>query len=255
MTVETAAAAPVADPPATTSAWWVRHYTFFGTGFGLLFIWLSMTPSLLPRGPLFQGLVSGAAGAIGYLLGVFGVWLVRYMRSKETSPPAPLWAWKTLIVVGILGQIAAIVWFHMWQDDVRDLFGVPPAVLPEVRPSSGPFGTAGAEFFGAAIPPAELDLEHIDETAARLPVRVVFEGTRPRLGAAGKGAKAGLARLLVAMTDAEADGSWTRLKVCLADECQWAFFDTSRNRAGRWCSMAECGNKVKMRRAYARRRP
>ena len=125
MTVETAAAAPAADPPAVKSAWWVRHYTFFGTAFGLLFIWLSMTPSLLPRGPLFQGLVSGAAGSIGYLLGVFGVWLVRFMRSKETSPPAPGRAWLALIVVGILGQIAAIVWFHMWQDDVRDLFGVP----------------------------------------------------------------------------------------------------------------------------------
>ncbi len=50
-----------------------------------MFLWLSMTPSLLPRGPLFQGLVSGAAGAIGYGLGVFGVWLVRYMLSKDTS--------------------------------------------------------------------------------------------------------------------------------------------------------------------------
>ncbi|GAS97419.1 transmembrane protein [Mycolicibacterium canariasense] len=111
--------------PAPKRAWWIRHYTFFGTAVGLLFIWLSMTPSLLPRGPLFQGLVSGAAGAIGYLLGVFAVWLVRFMRSKDTSPPAPKWAWTVLIVVGIAGQIAAIVWFHVWQDDVRDLFGVP----------------------------------------------------------------------------------------------------------------------------------
>ncbi len=39
-----------------------------------------------------------------------------------------------------------------WSAELCDLFGVPPAVLPEVRPSSGPFGTAGAEFFGAAIP-------------------------------------------------------------------------------------------------------
>lgn len=111
--------------PAPKRAWWIRHYTFFGTAVGLLFIWLSMTPSLLPRGPLFQGLVSGAAGALGYLFGVVGVWLVRFMRSKDTSPPAPKWAWKALVVVGIAGQIAAIVWFHMWQDDVRDLFGVP----------------------------------------------------------------------------------------------------------------------------------
>ena len=45
---------------------------------------------------------------------------------------------------------------------------------------------------------------------------------------------------------------WTRLKVCARDSCRWAFFDTSRNRSGRWCSMAGCGNIVKMRRAHAR---
>ncbi|MET0454086.1 MAG: alpha/beta-hydrolase family protein [Mycobacterium sp.] len=105
--------------------WWLRRYTYFGTAVGLVFIWLSMTPSLLPRGPLFQGLVSGAGGAIGYGLGVFGVWLVRYLRSKDSSPAAPRWAWIALIVVGIVGQTLAIIWFHVWQDDVRDYMGVP----------------------------------------------------------------------------------------------------------------------------------
>lgn len=114
-----------AAPPPGKPDWWVRRYTFFGTALGLVFIWLSMTPSLLPRGPLFQGLVSGAAGAIGYGLGVFSVWLVRYMRSKETSPSAPRWAWIALVVVGIIGQTLSIIWFHVWQDDVRDYMGVP----------------------------------------------------------------------------------------------------------------------------------
>ncbi len=52
---------------------------------GLIFVWLSLTPSLLPRGPLFQGVVSGCSGAIGYGLGVFTVWLVRYMRSAPAT--------------------------------------------------------------------------------------------------------------------------------------------------------------------------
>ncbi len=90
-----------------------------------MFLWLSMTPSLLPRGPLFQGLVSGAAGAIGYGIGVFAVWLVRYMRSKDASPHAPGWAWLAVVVVGIIGQILMIIYFHVWQDEVRDLNGVP----------------------------------------------------------------------------------------------------------------------------------
>ena len=116
---------PVVSEPTPKPDWWVRHYTFFGTAFGLVFIWLSLTPSLLPRGPLFQGLVSGAAGGIGYGIGVFGVWLVRYMRSANTSPAAPRWAWIALVVAGVIGQTFAVIGFHVWQDDVRDYMGVP----------------------------------------------------------------------------------------------------------------------------------
>lgn len=107
-----------------TKPFWVRHYTFTGTTVGLIFIWFSMTPSLLPRGALFQGLVSGISGAIGYGLGVFSVWLVRYMRSKESSPPPPRWAWKVLMPIGAVGMVLMAIWFHVWQDDVRDLMGV-----------------------------------------------------------------------------------------------------------------------------------
>lgn len=130
---ETPPPAPVAAPPAgraaptlpwTEKPWWVRHYTFTGTAVGLIFIWFSMTPSLLPRGALFQGLVSGISGAIGYGLGVFAVWLVRYMRGKSSSPPPPGWAWKVLVPVGVVGQVLMAIWFHVWQDDVRDLMGV-----------------------------------------------------------------------------------------------------------------------------------
>ncbi len=118
-------AAPQQEPPHKTSTWWQRHYTFTGSVFALVFLWLSLTPSLLPRGPIFQGLVSGAAGAIGYAIGVFVVWLVRYMRSKDASPHAPTWAWLAVVVVGIIGQVLMIIYFHVWQDEVRDLNGVP----------------------------------------------------------------------------------------------------------------------------------
>ncbi|MBV9721945.1 MAG: alpha/beta-hydrolase family protein [Mycobacterium sp.] len=115
---ETAVEPPHREP------WWVRHYTFTGTAVGLVFLWFSMTPSLLPRGPLFQGLVSGLSGGIGYGIGVFTVWLLRYMRSKDSSPPAPRRAWLILIAAGVLGMLAMVIWFHVWQDRVRDLMGV-----------------------------------------------------------------------------------------------------------------------------------
>lgn len=118
----TAAPAPEQRPAATP--WWARHYTFTGTAGGLIFVWFSMTPSLLPRSALFQGLVSGISGAIGYGVGVFAVWLVRYMRDRDSSPPAPRWAWKVLIAIGAVGMVIMAIRFHVWQDDVRDLMGV-----------------------------------------------------------------------------------------------------------------------------------
>ncbi|GJF09388.1 membrane protein [Mycolicibacterium cyprinidarum] len=122
---EDAAALDETPQSPTRNVWWIRRYTFTGTAVGLVFLYFSLTPSLLPRGPLFQGLVSGGAGAIGYGLGVFAVWLVRYMRSKDSSPPAPRWAWPVLVVLGAVGMILMVISFHGWQDHVRDLMDVP----------------------------------------------------------------------------------------------------------------------------------
>ena len=117
-------ASPTSEPQPARRPWWVRRYTFTGTAVGLIFLWFSMTPSLLPRTALFQGLVSGVSGAIGYGLGVFSVWLVRYMRSKDSSPPPPRIAWMVLIPIGAVGMVVMAIRFHVWQDDVRDLMGV-----------------------------------------------------------------------------------------------------------------------------------
>jgi predicted RNA-binding Zn ribbon-like protein len=61
-----------------------------------------------------------------------------------------------------------------------------------------------------------------------------------------------LAQLLVPVAHASSDGTWTRVKACRADDCQWAFYDRSRNRSGVWCEMAVCGNRTKVR-AYRER--
>jgi predicted RNA-binding Zn ribbon-like protein len=42
-------------------------------------------------------------------------------------------------------------------------------------------------------------------------------------------------------------GTWDRLKVCPDDDCAWVFYDESRNRSRRWCSMNACGNRHKVR--------
>lgn len=62
-----------------------------------------------------------------------------------------------------------------------------------------------------------------------------------------------LARLLVPAAYAALDGTWQRVKACDADDCLEAFYDRSRNRSGRWCDMAVCGNRTKVR-AYRSKR-
>ena len=65
----------------------------------------------------------------------------------------------------------------------------------------------------------------------------------------------GILGLLLVIRDAQADGSWDRLKLCSNPDCQWAFYDRSHSRQGAWCDMASCGNRVKNRNLRARRRP
>lgn len=46
----------------------------------------------------------------------------------------------------------------------------------------------------------------------------------------------------------------TRLRLCAGSRCGWLFLDESRGKPRRWCSMSDCGNRSKARRAYARRK-
>lgn len=62
------------------------------------------------------------------------------------------------------------------------------------------------------------------------------------------------ARIAVGIATAEADGTWQRLKACEAHDCLWVFYDRSPAGRGRWCSMAVCGSRAKMRTYRAKRR-
>ena len=86
-----------------------------------------------------------------------------------------------------------------------------------------------------------------------LVVRFDASGDRTLAAADPTPVAAAVAALLSAVDRTRADGVWERLKVCARDECRWAYYDASRNRSGRWCSMTNCGNRVKMKRAYATR--
>jgi predicted RNA-binding Zn ribbon-like protein len=78
------------------------------------------------------------------------------------------------------------------------------------------------------------------------------------LDPAGDGPDAACALALGIVFAARADGSFARLKACPHAHCGWAFYDSSRNRSGQWCSMRICGNRTKgeaFRRRKSARRP
>ena len=90
-------------------------------------------------------------------------------------------------------------------------------------------------------------------TAARAGLSPVFDlDGNARLEPAASGVDGALGRVLALVAEAMADGTWTRLKACRADDCRWAFYDHARNRSRHWCSMAVCGNRTKAR-TYRRR--
>jgi predicted RNA-binding Zn ribbon-like protein len=104
----------------------------------------------------------------------------------------------------------------------------------------------------------ELDqdkVERLDRAARRAGLRAHFApGSDPRLVPGAAGVDGALARLLAIVTAAVSDGTWERMKACPAERCEWAFYDKSKNRSGRWCNMAVCGNQQKARAFRERRR-
>ena len=109
---------------------WLRclwaSFSYIGLVFGTLFFSASLSPSLLPRNYLVQGLLSGLALAVGYGLGISMVWLWHYM---EFPPPAAKVqrVVKRLTTVGVAIVVALSLWrATVWQDSIRELMEMPP---------------------------------------------------------------------------------------------------------------------------------
>ena len=101
------------------------HYGFVGLAGATVLFCLSLTPSLLPRGNVLQGLISGILAAIGYGLGVVAVWLARQFSARPLpGPTRTAWRW----LAGIAG-VAVVVFLFLgsgWQRDIHQLLEMPP---------------------------------------------------------------------------------------------------------------------------------
>ena len=95
-------------------------------------------------------------------------------------------------------------------------------------------------------------LERFEEVAARGRFSLRFESSVPiGFGPASRNFEDALAGIAGIVTFAKLEGVWPKLKICAEGDCGRAFFDTSPNHTGRWCS-TRCGEKY--RAAIARRR-
>lgn len=99
-------------------------------------------------------------------------------------------------------------------------------------------------------------IRRLNAALGELPVRFAFDEADAfaLVPATPDPVRAALGGLLDAIRRSTEDGSWSRLKVCARDTCRWAYYDHSRNRSSRWCTMAGCGNAMKMRRAHSARK-
>jgi len=100
------------------------HLCFGGLVVALLFFWISLTPSLLPRLWVFQGAVSGLAVVVGYGIGSAISALVRSLLGSEPSSEHKRIGWIILAVVAIAGSVAMLWQSHHWQNELRRLVGI-----------------------------------------------------------------------------------------------------------------------------------
>jgi len=94
---------------------------------GLVFLALSLTPSLLPRSQTSQGAISGLSFALGYAVGVL-LWsgvkaLVRWRHESLTR-----WGWPLLGIVLVTGAIILAPFVVAWQNGIRTTVGL--ATIP-----------------------------------------------------------------------------------------------------------------------------
>lgn len=110
---------------------------------GLLFFAASLTPSLIPRPWLLQGVLAGLVTGIGYAIGQFLNTVWRGLDLPTLSAPAV----RKMCVILAIPIIAILVWTLLhaaaWQNSIRVRFGMEPL---EAFSTMGIVGVATAVF-------------------------------------------------------------------------------------------------------------
>lgn len=94
--------------------------------------------------------------------------------------------------------------------------------------------------------------EHLAEPPRQPGMR--RQGTRYVFDLDGRDVRQPLWPVLWSLTAVLTSEDAARIGCCQAKGCGWYFIDESANRSRTWCSSEVCGNRERVRRAYARRR-
>ena len=110
-------------------AWSLVRLDFLGIAFGALFFCLSLTPSLLPRDWLFQGLIGGINAAIGYGIGVFAQKMLHrfVLRRRRWWPPSKrvlYWGKAATITLSTAASLLMLIPAAAWQRRVSAVMGM-----------------------------------------------------------------------------------------------------------------------------------
>ena len=104
------------------------RYTLPGAWVAVVFVCLSFTPSLVPRPGLFQGVVAGIAGAIGYGMGVLGARVWREFADRPARRPRTR-SWRVFLIAAPVLLLVSFLLGQRWQGQIRDLVGAEQEAL------------------------------------------------------------------------------------------------------------------------------
>lgn len=104
----------------------LRNLSWVGLLLAGVFLAASMTPSLLPRPYLVQGILSGFAIAAGYSIGVLGLWGWRFLQFRDIPKT---WHMRLRLLFGLpVALLILLVTGRMvfWQNSIRQLMQMEP---------------------------------------------------------------------------------------------------------------------------------
>lgn len=103
-----------------------KSFSFLGLSLGLFLFASSLTPSLLPRIPLLQGVLGGLVFMAGYGLAVMSIFVWHFLEFRDLRMPWRRWINSALV----LGSLGYALWtlsrMAEWQNSIRSRMMMEP---------------------------------------------------------------------------------------------------------------------------------